>query len=135
MSAATQGSEDGGEAHPAASSGSDEEAHPQGSAESAEANDQTGRSKFDRLVSQVFASTERGEKDGALHASESSASRADGPGRLGSAARRWQAKLSGSYLRRAVSARFGARTAAISGDGGADEQGGKQGQAAGKSGE
>ncbi|KAL4424666.1 hypothetical protein ABPG77_004473 [Micractinium sp. CCAP 211/92] len=134
VSAATQGSEDGGEAHPAASSGSDEEAHPQGSAESAEANDQTGRSKFDRLVSQVFASTERGEKDGALHASESSASRADGPGRLGSAARRWQAKLSGSYLRRAVSARFGARTAAISGDGGADEQGGKQGQAAGKSG-
>lgn len=93
---------------------------------------QTTRCKFDRLVSQVFAADEAaGPQSGSA-----SASRGDGPARLGSAARRWQARLSSSYVRRAVSARFFGRAAVGTGDDGhGDKAASAAGATPGKSGE
>ena len=59
-----------------------------------------GETGFDRLVSRVF-SNESSEGSRSSRRGES--------GKAGGQAARWQGKLSGSYVRRALSARFGGR--------------------------
>ncbi|KAL4420399.1 hypothetical protein ABPG75_010055 [Micractinium tetrahymenae] len=121
---ACSGSEDNGEG-PLVSSDSDKTVEQQsGAATAGSYAGQTKRTRFDRLVSQVFASTE----DGSPKPSKGLGSGDDGSGRLGSTARRWQARLSSSYVRRALSARFGGKVAA-GGEGKGSE--GKAGDAAG----
>ena len=73
--------------------------------------------KFDRLVSSVFR-----DADGSSVLAKGPGSRAG----TGGGSARWQQKLSGSYLRRAVSARF------VGQAGKAAEGGGKQGGSPGK---
>jgi hypothetical protein len=79
---------------------------------------QKKKTQFDRLVSSVF---EDAGRSGRL---------AKGPGNRGGGSARWQQKLSGSYLRRAVSARFAGGKAAARGK--AAEEGDKQRGGAGK---
>jgi hypothetical protein len=79
------------------------------------------RTEFDRAVSLVFA---QGAAD-----STPSSNLAAGSGGPGS---RWKQKLSGSYVRRAVSARFGRRGRVASGrGGGAAEEGSEEEEAEG----
>lgn len=87
------------------------------------------KTQFDRLVSSVFEGA--GGSEGKLGRGAGGASRAGG----GSA--RWHQKLSGSYLRRAVSARFAGTVARAAEEGGGEQGGGAAAKAAlpaGKSG-